>query len=231
MNNNRPRPLNFNRGVSPLTKKPLTQAVKPAVTEDESIIPSALGKIQAILDYIGYRTYLLPHDSESKIDQLFVSLETEHDLDEELEKIENEEIEINNNEEDDIQEEETPLVHIFFLNDLARENAGEEKIADDTFILQFFTALPVSEIKDNYKPGLVELITTFNRFMSIGHFGFSEQEGIYFRYCLMLRQKEIDSVLLVEIMQTINFIIKKFGPEIINQARGLKMSGKIRLKD
>jgi hypothetical protein len=218
-----------NRPASPIIRKPGPSPAAKPVVPDESIIPSAIGKIQAVLDYIGHRTYLLPPDNENRVEQLFVSLETENDLDQELEDIEHEDAEIVTAEEEEATEEDVPLVHIVYLNDLARENEPE-KIADDTFTLQFFVTLPV-EIKAEHKSGLLELLAALNRFLAIGHFGWSGQEGVYYRYCLMSRQKEIDSVLLVEIMQMIGFIVNKFSPEISKMAQGIKTQGKIRLID
>lgn len=224
-NNNQTKP-NTVSGVKPTG--PQTGQVTTA-EEEEIEITSSLAKMQAILDYIGHSTYFLPVDQENRFEQLFVSLERTEEVDEEEDVIEFETGDEDDESAEIADESDLPMIHIIRLNDTLNQPGETNKTEnrDDTYTYQFFVSIPVNEIKN--KPELFELIMAINQFVTIGSFGWSEHEGVYYRYCLISREPEIDSVLIVEIVQMISFFVSKFSEEIIKCSRGEERKGTISL--
>jgi hypothetical protein len=150
-------------------------------------------KIEADLNKEGYNTYILPVNKENAVEQLLVSTMTES---------------------------EAPVIQIVFVNDLLAAS-GMVDAMNDTFILQFFAALPLQA--DKAKIGeLYQLITVFSRVLPVGAFGLSEDGGIYFRYSLMSLDRNISSRLVVELVKLISFFINKFSVHLNSFISGRK---------
>lgn len=204
---------------------PKLQQRKTNVIEEEIIMLEPIAQIQAILDYVGYNTYLIPKGDENKIDNLYVSFKTD-------ENIENDDLNINNiNDddewsEDDLDSQELPLINLMFLNDISKES--NDDLENDTYTLQFF--ISINNDNENVElDKLYEQFNNINQFLPIGHFGWKKEDGLYYKYCLMLKDKNIDSILLIETIELITFIFNKFSVDLINILNNKEIQGTINL--
>jgi hypothetical protein len=204
---------------------PKLQQRKTNVIEEEIIMLEPIAQIQAILDYVGYNTYLIPKGDENKIDNLYVSFKTDEDIETDDLNINN----INDDDEwseDDLDSQELPLINLMFLNDISKES--NDDLENDTYTLQFF--ISINNDNENVElDKLYEQFNNINHFLPIGHFGWKKEDGLYYKYCLMLKDKNIDSILLIETIELITFIFNKFSVDLINILNNKEIQGTIKL--
>lgn len=206
--------------------KLVQKKITPVIVEEETDVLEPMAQIQSICDYVGYSTYLVPKDEESKIDQLYISFKTEQDNDDD------EDLEIEDNADEEWQEDgdtsELPMIHLMFLNDIADTADSEDKSENDSYTLQFFISLE-NKAETTKLTKLYEHLNNINQFLPIGHFGWKHDEGLYYKYCLMLGDKNIDSILLIETIELITFIFQKFSPDLLKILNGEEVEGQIKL--
>jgi Putative bacterial sensory transduction regulator len=116
-----------------------------------------------------------------------------------------------------------PLVaQILFLNDVVLAQAGAEDLEEtkDAILLQFMVLLP-ERVEAEHMGSVIDYLTQINRIVTVGSFGLSRPDGtVYFQYALALPEREVDDNVLIEVIQMIDFFVKKFGNEIIQIASG-----------
>jgi hypothetical protein len=160
-------------------------------------------KLKMALDYAGYNTLIKPIDQENMVEQCFVALNR-----------------------DQKNLEEPLVVQLIFTTDQFKEPELENE--EDSHILQFFINLPVNLKKERYWE-MFRLLSIFSGLLPVGGFHLNDADGIYFRYCLVTEEREINAGVLVEILGMISFFVNKLfkgikdfgeGPETIEQVIG-----------
>lgn len=199
---NQPGFRNLNKpGVS---AKPNTVAT----ADPEPLTP--LERMEAVLTYVGYQTINIPVSADNIAERLLVTLDP---LDEDIE------IDLDEEEKQELLKN-SPLIQIMFLDELV-QNPKEDQDKFTPSTLQFYIALPfqigADKLWESYR-----LLAIISQFVHIGNFGMDNNGVVFYRYSFFTQKKEIDSILLVEIIQTINFFIKKFTSKILDFASGAK---------
>jgi hypothetical protein len=110
-----------------------------------------------------------------------------------------------------------PLVaQMLFLNDvvLAQAGAEDQEETKDAILLQFMVLLP-HRVEAAHFGSVIDYLTQINRVVTVGAFGLSRPDGtVYFQYALALPEREVDDNVLIEVIQMVDFFVKKFVDEI-----------------
>jgi hypothetical protein len=116
-----------------------------------------------------------------------------------------------------VDEANRPLVaQMLFLNDVALAQAGAEDQEEtkDAILLQFMVLLP-QRAETAHFGSVIDYLTQINRIVTVGAFGLSRPDGtVYFQYALALPEREVDDNVLIEVIQMVDFFVKKFVDEI-----------------
>jgi len=157
---------------------------------------SVFEQLQLTLDYLGIDNDILAVNQKNPIEQLIVSFP----------------IDDNENSEGNIG------IEMMFIDELDKLAVGEQvEEVEIISMLQFFVNLGIKPTDENIAE-MTALILRFNSFLPIGSFGLSEQNDIFFRYTLALKDRNVDSSLFIELLDMINFYIRILGHKIVDFA-------------
>lgn len=150
--------------------------------------------LMPFLKYAGFNTNHLRVNSENHLEQLFISLVEEDD------------------------ENDTSLfVQLFFANDILKSEIG----AKDNFnMLQFYIPLTM-DITEEKMTGAYSLLLKFNDIVPIGVFGVNGNK-VYFKYCLVTKERNPDEEMILEIIQMISYFVKSFSSKLNDFINGTK---------
>ncbi len=159
----------------------------------EEGVKTGLEGARLVLEYIGYNTFYVQPENDTPFEQLFVPIGKDESYD-----------------------DDRPIIQIFFISDMIHsEDSNLKQEEENALILEFFVSLPLEKELDNQKKNQIyELLAAFTNVVPIGNFGYSEKDGVFYRYNLMLPNKYIDDVVMVEIIQMIDFFIDSFYKKI-----------------
>ena len=207
MNNNRP-PLGTNRStlginrpqvpvskvqgssqVKPVQNQEISKASLPSLVEvpNDNIIRKGLEGLVPVLNYVGYKSFYRAADKEVPFEQLFVSSVYEGN-----------ELEI----------EDSPLIQLLYTTDVAKAIDSEiNEENDSSNILQFFVSLPTTNIEAEKKLRIHELLSVMSKLLPIGYLSYNEIDGVIYRYSVVTPTKELDDLVIIEIIEMISFFI------------------------
>ena len=112
-------------------------------------------------------------------------------------------------------------LRLFFMND-ATEYALQQSPPNTphfpTQKLQYLRYhLPLSEqIAEGQQPTLAQLVLAVNAHLPFGYFGLSQNEGLYYCYMQIEENKEINLHLLVESLEFIQSLMRRYLPYFQN---------------
>ena len=105
------------------------------------------------------------------------------------------------------------ILQIFFLNDAltASEAPTLQARGEISAMLQFFMplSLPVPESK-LYE--LAYLTSALSKLLPIGALQVTREDGLFYRYCLMHPSKNINQLLIVEVIEMVGLLIRELTP-------------------
>lgn len=178
-----PAPVNTKTQESPMASLPSLVEVP-----NDNVIRRGLDGLAPVLNFTGYKSSYNPANDDLPFEQLFVST-----------AYEGTELEIEN----------SPLIQIIYTTDLAKALEADMPEDDDSsHILQFFVALTTQQVEESKKSRIHELLSVMSRLLPIGYFGYSDTDGIFYRYSMLSPTKELDDLVVVEIVQMISFYIE-----------------------
>lgn len=201
LNNNRPA-LGSNRTPQvPASRIQGTTQAKPAQNQEvskaslpslvdlpnDNIIKKGLDGLVPVLNYVGYKSFYRKADEEVPFEQLFVSS-----------AYEGTELEI----------EDSPLIQLLYTTDVAKAMAPDMKEDNDSsHILQFFVSFPTLNIENDKKLKIHELLSVMSKLLPIGYLSYNEVDGVFYRYSFVTPTKELDDLVILEIIEMISFFI------------------------
>jgi len=188
-------------------KKPILHAPagSSSVTDDDTT-KTCFEKIQPLLNFLDLETYLMPANSENPYEQMLVSVG--NDDDELDEKDEEEYLKTH------------PIFQLIFMDDFLKNNKVEELNKKSySYILQFFTILPIKVNEDRYME-IHYLLSVVSRILPLGIIALDNNGEIFFKYSLITEGRNVDGGLVAEIITMITFLVNKFSGHINAFATG-----------
>lgn len=149
---------------------------------------SEMERIKILLDYLGIVNEYIPKNEENKFEQIYISF---------------------------LNEDQQPsgiLLNLSFISDFDGTAELTEEVK--THRLQFFALVGESKGDQDNIIELMNLIVRFNNFLPIGLFGMNEENTVYFRYTLPSKERTTNNILLVEIIEMIEFYLFVLGNNI-----------------
>lgn len=117
-----------------------------------------------------------------------------------------------------IHPEKRIALSLIFVNDvMAHLNQPQ---AENSDMLQFHVRLPFS-VQSGQAEGVQRLLMAYNAFLPLGRFEYeAAAQVVSFRYRWHLFQRDIDGLVLIEILETILYFIERLGFRIESVASG-----------
>ncbi|PKL75636.1 MAG: hypothetical protein CVV27_14360 [Candidatus Melainabacteria bacterium HGW-Melainabacteria-1] len=106
------------------------------------------------------------------------------------------------------------VIRLLFMEELVQsyqQESGQSLPASYGTHLQFLINFATPGL-DGRQPDLDRLLATLNRLSPLGLFGTHQQDGLFYRYTLVLNRKEPDPRLIAEIIESTGFIAERFMP-------------------
>ncbi|MEK7433228.1 MAG: hypothetical protein AABZ74_08870 [Cyanobacteriota bacterium] len=179
-------------------------AKKIEVKKEKPLEENIFAELGKVLDFLGVENQYVPIDQKNKMEQLLVKLKN---IDTSL---------------------DPTVMEIVFLNDMFKIAEGEpdeDEYKDEdeqpSEIIQFFAKLPISTTESNLL-GIGNIILRFNPYINLGGFGLTEENEVYYRYCLMRENRQINSLMVMEIIDMAVFFLNILGKEIKCYSEGDK---------
>lgn len=111
------------------------------------------------------------------------------------------------------------FMHLFFVNDLLNA-AGEADGEDDAVLLQFTLEYPFA-LKASSFNEVSRLLLALSPMLPIGALGLNEDRAqVYFNYVLALPNRQVDDVVIEEVVNIALFYTRAFAPLIEAVATG-----------
>lgn len=149
-----------------------------------------LKSIEKNLTEIGIENLVLPKSENNAVSQVLIPLEPDN--------------------------EKSPFFQALFVEDLLDEGVSSPV---ESGILQFFVTFnsekEIKNLLDTFK-----FLANLNKLITIGSFGFSETDGVYYRHSFLLSRDNLDMKAIKESVSLMNFFAKKFYPTIISLSAG-----------
>ncbi|PKL75637.1 MAG: hypothetical protein CVV27_14365 [Candidatus Melainabacteria bacterium HGW-Melainabacteria-1] len=111
------------------------------------------------------------------------------------------------------------VVSLLFYNDLLKSLGKAENPDADS--LQIMALLPFS-VPTETEADVLRLITLLNSVLPLGHFGLDPAQGPYYRYDWKVIERNVDGLLLIELMGTILFFLEHLAYRLESVATGQK---------
>lgn len=109
------------------------------------------------------------------------------------------------------------VVSLLFYNDLLTSSGKAANPDADT--LQIMAILPFA-VSNEAAADVRRLITIFNTIVPLGHFGLDPDQGPYYRYDWKVLDRNVDGLLLIELMGTLLFFIEHLSYRLEAVATG-----------
>lgn len=112
---------------------------------------------------------------------------------------------------------ETPdyILQLFFLNDVLASSQvpALQQGSDISSMLQFYMGLQ-AEIPEARLYELAYLASALSKILPVGALHVTREDGLFFRYCLMHPNKNINQLLIVELIEMIGLFVRELAPRL-----------------
>jgi hypothetical protein len=199
-----------------LKKQPLKDKAKfekgKTALKEQHIEKGMLERLYIWFDYLNFDAMLLPVKDENTVETLIISVgeKTADDGGPDLRP--------------DYLKDHT-MVQIYYINDLVnalQKVQNPELVAPDRenyYILQFYTGMPIKFRLEKFWK-VQQLLMAFNEILPIGSLGLDKNKQIYYRYTLITDVKEIELATAYDILQLIDFFMRRFRRKITHFVEG-----------
>lgn len=164
-------------------------------------IPTVFKDLDQALDLLGFDAKAIPQHPEAPLEQYLVLLEPD-------------------------EQANTLALRLSWLEDIVDLGMSQLKGGvgeHDTYHLEFHVPIPVAVPPD--KKGAVALLTQgFSKQLLFGVIGYMPREGLYYKYCQPLVNRQIDPELTILIIESITQFIHLFSALLERLLQGAKVS-------
>lgn len=151
-----------------------------------------LVQIQNYLADKGMDSQVLPKNEENAVNQLLMAV---------------------------VNDPNTPVLQMMFVDDIFESSGAKSPVTSS--ILQFFVTIPF-KIKEENILDVYKILAVLNRVVPLGHFGQTEEDGVYFRHTFLVDANKIDLGAIEESSRMSIFFISNFYQNIIDLGSGKK---------
>ena len=111
------------------------------------------------------------------------------------------------------------VINVMFLNDVLLATQQQEYPHSDT--LQFIINLPF-KVPAEKLSSVLRVMTVFNNFIPLGCFNMNVDGAPYYRYAWKIYERNVDGLLLLEILDEILFFVERLGYKLEEVATAKK---------
>jgi hypothetical protein len=174
-----------------------------------------LEKLFQLFDGLNFDVVRLAVTQENPVEQLIVSIgeKTPDDDEQSLKK--------------DYLRDHT-VIKLMYLNDFVNviDSNTDPQRKENYYILQFYSGLPIRfKLEKFWK--LQQLLLALSEYLPIGSLCINKNKDIYYRYNLITEKKEISFENTVDIVQIIDFFMRRFRRKITEFVEGRELINNI----
>lgn len=118
-----------------------------------------------------------------------------------------------------VNDPKTPILQMMFVDDIFESSGTKSPV--NSSILQFFVTIPF-KVQDKLILDVYKILAVLNRVVPLGHFGQTEEDGVYFRHTFLVNPNSPDLDAIEGSTRMSMFFIANFYQNIIDIGSGKK---------